>query len=210
MSHQFIREQAWRFLLKQKINYLPIDPLALAFQLDYAVFPYEKAASLLNTTPQWLANEFDNDGYCFWSDKLKKFVICYNSALPFSICRWTILHEIAHIYLQHIPPKAEKLDRIRAPFRTLFEIEAQGFARRVLCPSIVLHHCRAFQPDEIMQLCGISREAARYRSEHMKILESRNQFRLHPLERKVEKQFLPFINYYNQKQEVLKKRIPFF
>jgi hypothetical protein len=66
----------------------------------------------------------------------------------------------------------------------------------VLCPSIVLHNCKALEPCQIENLCGISSEAATYRSKHIKELELRNKFLTHPLEVKVQKQFEPFVNSY--------------
>ena len=47
-----------------------------------------------------------------------------------------------------------------------------------------------------MRLCGISREAADYRSEYIKKLECRGKFCVDPLEREVEKQFAPFVERY--------------
>lgn len=47
-----------------------------------------------------------------------------------------------------------------------------------------------------MSLCGISPEAAGYRSKYIKELEARNKFCVDPLEREVEKQFAPFVRRY--------------
>lgn len=192
----FLQESAWRFLLEQKIDSLPVDPFHITSQNGWLIFTYEEFATLVHKSVQSLISHYEKDGFAFWSRRDGCFIVCYNAALPFPVCRWTILHEIAHIYLRHINPETPILSRVRTEDRPLFEREAQGFARRVLCPSIVLHNCKAFEPDQIMRLCGISHEAAVYRSEYIKKLESRGKFCTNPLEREVEKQFAPFVRRY--------------
>jgi Zn-dependent peptidase ImmA (M78 family) len=198
----YLRKIAWKFIIEQKISYLPVDPFELAFQLGFYVLTYEQYAAIVNKSVQEIIDQYDNDGFCFWSMYEACFIICYNSALPMPVCRWTLMHEIAHLYLGHLSPNFPVLSRVRTEQRSLFEVEAQGFARRVLCPSIVLHNCLAFEPEEIMQLCGIGYEAASYRSKYMKRLESRQHFRLSPMEILVEKQFERFIQYYLQAKQL--------
>lgn len=107
------------------------------------------------------------------------------------------MHEMGHIYLRHITSDMPVLSRVRTDKRTFFEVEAQGFARRVICPSIVLHNCHAIEPEHIMKLCGISYEAALHRSAYMKTLETRGMFRTDPLEIEVEQLFEPFVRSYH-------------
>lgn len=192
----FLQEAAWRFLLDQGINSLPVDPFRIALQNGWTIYTYEEFSTLVHRSVDDLISRYEKDGFTFWSQRDGCFIICYNAALPFSVCRWTLLHEIAHIHLGHINPQAPILSRVRSADRPLFEREAQGFARRVLCPSIVLHDCKAFEPEQIMRLCGISREAAEYRSEYIKKLEVRGKFNTAPLERQVEAMFAPFCRRY--------------
>lgn len=189
----FLQESAWRFLLDQNIDSLPVDPFRIASQNGWVIYTYEEFSTIVNRTVEDLISRYEKDGFAFWSRHDECSIICYNSALPFSICRWTLLHEIAHIHLRHINPQAPILSRVRSADRPLFEREAQGFARRVLCPSIVLHGCKAFEPEQIMRLCGISYEAAVYRSEYIKQLDARGKIGVHPLERQVEAMFAPFV-----------------
>lgn len=193
----YLQNAAWRFILEQNIDSLPVDPFRIALQNGWIIYTYEEFATLVNKSVETLIERYENDGFAFWSRRDGCFIICYNSSLPFSVCRWTLLHEMAHIYLNHISADSPLLSRVRTKERSLLEVEAQGFARRVLCPSIVLHDCKAFEPDEIMRLCGISREAAGYRSEYIKKLEVRGKFRIDPLEIQVEKQFSSFVRKYN-------------
>ena len=193
----FIRDSAWKFLLEQGITGLPVDPFVLARRNNWLVYTYEDFSRLIHKSVDTLISKYEKDGFSFWSARMQQYIICYNSNLPFSVCRWTLLHEMGHIYLRHIT-QASALSRLRNARSVLMEIEAQGFARRILCPSIVLHYCRALEADDIMRLCVVSREAAIYRSEYMKTLEAREKFGVHPLERKVAEQFRPFIRQHLQ------------
>ncbi|MEA5057736.1 MAG: ImmA/IrrE family metallo-endopeptidase [Anaerotignum propionicum] len=193
----YLQHAAWRFILDQNINSLPVDPFRIARKNGWIIYTYEEFATLVNKSVETLISRYENDGFAFWSRRDGCFIICYNSTLPFSVCRWTLLHEMAHIYLKHISSENPLLSRVRTQERSLLEVEAQGFARRVLCPSIVLHNCKAFEPEEIMRLCGISREAAGYRSDYIKKLELRGKFRVDPLEIQVEDQFFCFVRKYN-------------
>lgn len=189
----FLREKAWRFLLDQKINKLPVSSLAVAKNNGYKMLTYKEFAAEIDKPIEHLIETYDNDGFVFWSKADSRFIICYNSDWPPAVCRWTVMHEIAHIALGHVTPEAPTLTRIRRIEHPRFEREADGFVRRVLCPSIVLHDCQATETTDIMGLCGISREAAEYRSDYIKKLEIRNKWRTEPLEIEVEQQFKLFI-----------------
>ena len=73
------------------------------------------------------------------------------------------------------------------------EQEADVFARDLLAPACVLHELRITKAADIAKFCDISLEAANYRAERMAILEKRNAWYMHPLERKVYKQFEGYI-----------------
>lgn len=189
----YLRDSAWNFILEQGIRSLPVNPSRLIERNGWVMYTYVQFAKKLGRTVGEIAARFSPEAFVFWSVRENNFVICYNANFPVPVIRWSLMHEIAHIVLGHISAEVPSLNRVRSEERSVFEIEAQGFARRVLCPSIVLHDCRAISPESIMFLCGISREAAEYRSKYMQELERRNRWRTHPLEAAVEKQFRIFI-----------------
>ena len=189
----YLREVSWNFLITHNIKSLPIDAFSLAKKLGYKLYTYNEFSLIIGKPIEYLIDKYDNDGFVFWSKNKQCFVICYNSNLPSNIVRWTITHEIAHVVLGHVSQNTPTLTRIRKINRPQFEIEADGFTRRVLCPSIVLHNCQAFETQEIMALCGISQKAAKFRSDYMKTLEKRGMYRTDPLEIIVEKQFETFV-----------------
>lgn len=189
----FLQEKAWQFILDEGINSLPIFPSKIIKRHGWILHTYEEFAAITARTMSDVIHKFDNEGFVFYSERKLNFVICYNNTFPPPVIRWTLMHEISHIILNHISPSISALSRVRTEERTLFEQEAQGFARRVLCPSIILHDCAAISPERIMSLCGVSHEAAVYRSAYMHKLEQRGKFRAHPLERMVETQFEDFL-----------------
>lgn len=189
----YLRDAAWRFILQQGIRSLPVNPSRLIKQNGWILYSYSEFAATIRQPVSTVIDRFSPEAFVFWSSYENTFVICYNADYPNPVIRWSLMHEIAHIVLGHISSDVPNLTRVRSEQRSMFEQEAQGFARRVLCPSIVLHDCNATEPYEIMKLCGISHEAAVYRSQYIKELELRNRWRIYPLERAVEEQFRIFI-----------------
>lgn len=120
-----------------------------------------------------------------------KFHIIYNDNENSRRCRFTIAHELGHIFLGHL--------LINTPAYRTFAIRddnesaANVFARDLLAPACVLHELRAINAADIAKLCNISLEAARYREKRMRELEMRNAWYLHPLEQQVREQFDDFI-----------------
>ena len=106
-------------------------------------------------------------------------------------CRFTVAHELGHIFLGHLLYENKK-------YRTFImnddtESEANVFARDLLAPACVLHELGITAAEDISTLCNISLESATYRAERIKELEKRNAWYIHPLEIKVKKQFEEFI-----------------
>ena len=73
------------------------------------------------------------------------------------------------------------------------ETAANQVAARILAPACILWGLNLCKPEEIAQVCDISKQAATFRAERMEILYQRAMFLTSPLERQVYEQFLPFI-----------------
>lgn len=122
------------------------------------------------------------------------FEIVYRDTEPSYRCRFTIAHELGHIFLGHL--------LISTPmYRTFairddYESYANIFARDLLAPACVLHELQAISAEQIAKVCNISISAAKARSERMQVLEARNKYYSHPLERQVRQQFEQFIEDY--------------
>lgn len=119
------------------------------------------------------------------------FIIIYRDTEPSHRCRFTIAHELGHIFLGHllINTTAYRTFAVRDDN----ESAANVFARDLLAPACVLHELNVLSAKDISKLCNISLEAATYRAKRMHELEIRNTWYLSPLERQVYKQFERFI-----------------
>lgn len=118
------------------------------------IFSYSAFAARIQESPAYLQTHYDKDGFVLWSAPAQTFVICYNDSAPQNEIRWTVTHEIAHISLHHVSPGCPVLARHGAGNR-LYELEAECFALRVLCPAPVLLECGVDSPEEIAAMCGI-------------------------------------------------------
>ena len=189
-----LRDKAWRFILDNGINRLPVDLFRLAEKLGYTIMSYADIEKISGISSKTLEKKYSKKGISYLS-AYGNHMIFYNAEQSKEEARWTIMHEIAHIHLGHVNRKAQT--RIQGQ-DLLKESLADGFSRRILCPSIVLHKCNAIEPEEIMTLCGISKSAANIRSTYMKRLKTRDKFLTHPLEKMVFAQFLAFIVAYKK------------
>ena len=117
---QYLQEAAWGFLVERDITALPVEPLSLASQMGIKVLSYKKYSAIVKRPLENIKTNYDQDGFAFFSGKEGHYIICYNSDLPFSVCRWTLMHEIAHIYLRHITPETPLQRRARNRKGALF------------------------------------------------------------------------------------------
>ena len=87
------------------------------------------------------------------------------------------------------------------------DTDADMFAIRLLAPACVLHHLHIRNEALLSALCGLPERAAVLRAERMALLDSRNAYGIHPLEKQVQSQFAPFIRKKRQEQ-VPEKAMP--
>ena len=104
--------------------------------------------------------------------------------------RFTIDHELGHILLNH-----ENLTHtVHIENNNIEEYRANIFARGLLMSAVVLKELNCIEPEDIANLCNVSLQSAKYRSQRLKKLVKRNKFNLSPLERQVYDNFKDFIN----------------
>jgi len=61
---------------------------------------------------QEIGDAFSRKAFTFFSRKLNAYVIAYNEVLPFIEIVYYILHEIGHIYYEHVSPDKEVTDSL--------------------------------------------------------------------------------------------------
>lgn len=130
------------------------------------------------------------------------WVVFFDDCMPAPRIRFTVAHELGHIVLGHLTEPhldahifktRQNMGDMNLDARDPEEREADMFAARFLAPSVVLWALDVHAADEITALTGLSRQAAEFRARRMEILYKRNRFLLHPLERRVYRQMMPFI-----------------
>lgn len=190
-KYQNTRDAAWKTLIECGVSALPVRPSEICKHYKWVLADYiagERSIELLGLAEL----KERTDGFCAVTEN--HVYIFFDSSLPVGRQRFTVAHEIGHLILGHVgngmatvenrePTGAEREE----------EREANQFAARLLAPACVLHEIGASTPEEIQELCGISRQAAQFRAERMQELERRNRYYTSQLEQQVAKQFESYI-----------------
>ena len=179
-KYQNLRDAAWRCLLDYKINKLPVDILQIAKSSGIRV--------IKNSTVEKLKSR--ESGISLFDGET--WYIIYNDKEMLERIRFTISHELGHIFLGH-PLKIGYHARTIVSDKPENEVQADMFASRLLCPSCVLWGLNLHTPEEISMICKVSYQAAKKRADRMKILYERNKFLTSSLEREVYKNFFDYI-----------------
>lgn len=120
------------------VTTIPIDCYELATKLGIVLKPY----SLLSPDILENATSISEDGFCLFNSSSGPFsfgqwYIFFNDAMPPKRVRFTIMHEIGHIVLDHIEPS------------DLSETEANFFAKYALAPPPLVHKVH---PEDYLEL----------------------------------------------------------
>lgn len=176
------RNTSWQCLIDNKINSLPIKITEIATNNGILIQKYSKV-----NKNRLQPNE--SGSTYFISDKI---IIVYRDDEPLQRCRFTIAHELGHIFLGHtlIDGKYSRKFDLSKPE---IESEADVFASRLLAPACVLWGLNLRTANEIAKVCNISLSAGKVRAERMRVLYERDKFLTSPLEQQVFKQFEGFI-----------------
>lgn len=178
-KYKNVRNSVWQALLDFNVTKLPVSVNSIAKQLGIKVIKNSDIHELQN----------GERGVTLF--KNEHWYIVFDDTESVPVCRFTVAHEIGHILLGHILVAGTKYRTFEK--RDEEEQAADMFAARLLAPACVLHELHATTAEEIAKVCNISISAAVVRSERMQVLEARNKYYLHPLERKVREQFANYI-----------------
>lgn len=175
------RNAAWQCLIDFKINSLPVNVSKIAAKSGIKIIKDSKANILKE----------DQSGMTIVQEG--KFYIVYKDSEAPERCRFTVAHELGHIFLGHLLTAVPACAYRTFTVRNDLESSANVFARDLLAPACILHELGATSPEDIAKICDISLEAAHIRATRLRLLEERNAWYLSPLERKVRKQFEKYI-----------------
>ena len=197
------RNLSWRVLIEMEIKELPIMISSICERKGIVLASYAEG---LNTIKR-LGFESEckkTDGFSTY--RHGKYYIFYDESFANRRIRFTIAHELGHVLLEHLPKRegiVTAINREPSPNDHTLEQQANIFASRLLAPACVLHGLGVSRVEEIESLCQISKTAAKYRAERLKLLGEREKdflimrgysnFGMSPLEKQVYEQFYDYI-----------------
>lgn len=193
-DYQNARDAAWRLLLDCNIDRLPVDLNTICRRLKIRVMAYGRSETLIQRVNLGEAVR-STDGLTFYMHKTP--VILFDETTIPQRVRFTVAHEVGHIVLGHTKPgDITHVNREPQSGDAPEETAANQFAARLLAPACVLWGLDVHTPEDIMELCHISRQAAQFRAGRMKELYRRDRFLTSKLERDIYRKFQPFISGY--------------
>lgn len=181
------RNAAWQCLIDYNVKSLPVSVLSIAKSAGIKVIKNSKATkNLLSPNESGISILMDKQWYIVYNDKSTR-----------QRNRFTVAHELGHIFLGHELEKRNQMKQAFIKSESNAEQQANIFASRLLAPACVLWALGLKSSDEIASVCDISQTAAKFRAERMVTLYKRNRFLIAPLERAVYNNFKTFLQNFN-------------
>lgn len=176
------RNAAWQCLIDYKISSLPVNVVKIASAAGIKVIK-NSTVPMLRSDEIGLSIAIDNQWFIIYDDTTSR----QNS-------RFTIAHELGHIFLGHDLQGGVSFRRsgLNKP-KPAKESEADIFASRLLAPACVLWGLEISCAEQISHLCDISLQRAQIRYKRFEKLQQRNKFLTSPLEQQVYKNFEKYI-----------------
>ena len=166
--YDYVNEKAALFLEEYKITKYPVEPLEIIKRSKWGLMPYSESMEKFSVALEKIESIYrSKDGFTILDSG--NYSIAYNDvSKPLGRIRFTLMHEIAHIYLRHLEDFEETTllrgGLSRAKYKVL-ENEANAFARNVLVPTVMLYNLDDKSIDNITLTFGITKEAAKARLE---------------------------------------------
>lgn len=130
---------------KYNVVCVPISGFEMASKMGVTIIPY----SAKSEVAQKLMRKESEDGFSV-ETKDRKLYIFYNDEMGYGRTNHTIMHEIAHIVLDH------------SEGSELAEAEARFFAKYALAPPPLIKKLNLLTPEQIADIFDISHQAAEY------------------------------------------------
>lgn len=186
--YQRARNAAWNTLITCSINSLPIDLHKITSTLGIKVHLYSKSS-----LPERLGSEAKNGDGFITKHYNQKHIYLNDAIKNINRRRFTLAHELAHGILDHPLEftlyRNSEIDNPASPI----EFEANICARDILMPACILKELQIHTPEQIMELCNVSKISAEIRAKRMEVLYQRNAFYKSHLEQQVLHNFKNFL-----------------
>lgn len=194
------RDAAWKVLIDNDIREFPVSLSRIAKNNGIKIVK-DSEAKMLGNGESGISVLENGQWY-----------IIYNDTENPGRRRFTITHELGHIFLGHHSVTQNAKCRVQSTERdnpstetavplplhkrgnrSQEEKDADSFAVRLLAPACVLWGLNIHTAEEIQKVCGLSRAASEHRAKRMEVLCERNKFLTSPLERQVYENFKEYM-----------------
>lgn len=187
-----ISSSAWNTLMRAGCSSLPIKPSRIARFYGILLYKYEDYMRATGVNSIQLLKEYGRDGFTQLVGTT--YTIFYNPCNSPARNRWTLAHELGHILLGHITKQQPAL--CRGEVKDFYDIQADNFAARLLCPEAIVHFCGVSSVAELKALTDLSKQASEIAWQGLCERRARGRFTLDPTEQLLLQQFQPFIASY--------------
>lgn len=158
------------FFYEENLKSFPLDPFAIinSHYPKWILATYSEYSKCLRTSPEELIKKVHtSEGFTTYCNGV--YFIIYNENIYNPRIRFTLLHEIGHIYLRHLLDFEEtELSRggIKAIRYHTLECEANVFARNALAPAPIVRLYN-LQEASLPNIFSISDSAAKVRMKYL-------------------------------------------
>lgn len=156
--------KAREFMYQSGIDSLPVDPFEL-----YTRYGWKLRSNSYVENKYMVRDPFDLrkdkvDAYTFWDGE--QYMTVYDDRQPMARIRWTLAHEIGHIFLGHLLEIRERNISLRGLSEAMYQVlekEANFFAKELLTPLWLLKELNVVHREDISMICSVSGQAAEIR-----------------------------------------------
>ncbi|GAQ24257.1 Zn-dependent peptidase ImmA, M78 family [Tepidanaerobacter syntrophicus] len=165
---------ARKFMLSQNICKLPVDPFSIARKQGWPIEKASIVAKDIGVSVEYLMMNIikSKDGAAIYCGITDEYKIVYNDEIrSIGRIRWTIMHEIGHIVLNHLKDYTQTIltrGGLSEENYRILEEEADFFAGQILAPPIILSGLKIKSSQDIAKVCKLSKEASIYRYKYYK------------------------------------------
>lgn len=164
--------------LNKCINQLPIDPFQLYKENGWFLFSWSEAKTILKQDDPLFLKATGAEARTSIMRGSDIYITVYDDTkTPATRIRWTIAHEIAHIFLGHLTDfEQTAINRggLQPEEYQVLEDEADLFAAELLTPYAVLNEIGATKADDIRTLCNVSAKASENRARALNWRKNKN------------------------------------
>lgn len=141
MDYEYIKFTTLKVFKDCNVKSFPIDCFSILDHYDLKAYSYKS----LPVELQEYCMKYSEDALNF-KDK-----ICYNDNFPSGRIRFSLMHELGHIILNHGENRTPEMEQ-----------EANFFASNILAPRMAMHYAKCKNHNEVAKLFNITNEAAEY------------------------------------------------